>query len=337
MFFSVSIPIYNSEHYLDRCIQSVINQTEKDFELVLVDDGSSDNSCNICEKWVSAYPEKIRLIRKDNSGSLFTRRICLEASKGDYLYVMDSDDYLIDKDALRLIRQTIEREKCDLVFFNCTINEKSKEKYFSFPYCDGHTFSNKNLSELKKQYLVDKELYPLWNKVFYRELVDWGEDYTSYSNITNGTDCFQSTPIISNAKKIVYIDRVFYYYHFFNNKNSIVHTFKSTIYISAQKNFLRKRQESLKWGINEIELQKLLRKSYMQLASTSVFKLRLASNDDVDELEFLKMIGEDSLFLEYYDISVIDNLYRKIIVFLLKKKKYKILKNAIHCLKHFYK
>ena len=93
MFFSISVPVYNAEKYLDRCINSILSQTFSDFELILVDDGSTDKSLEICNNWKAKFPDKIKVVHKANSGSLFTRRICLFESAGEYLYVMDADDY----------------------------------------------------------------------------------------------------------------------------------------------------------------------------------------------------------------------------------------------------
>ena len=107
MFLSISIPVYNAEKTLDQCIKSIIVQTFRDFELILVDDGSTDNSLQICKKWSLSYPEHIRVIHKENSGSLLTRRRCLQESVSKYLYIMDADDYLVDKDALRYIYEAI--------------------------------------------------------------------------------------------------------------------------------------------------------------------------------------------------------------------------------------
>lgn len=64
MFFSISIPIYNAEKYLDECLKSIMNQSEKDFELILVDDGSVDNSLKICYQWAKRYPQHIRVVQK---------------------------------------------------------------------------------------------------------------------------------------------------------------------------------------------------------------------------------------------------------------------------------
>lgn len=114
MFLSVSIPIYNAEKYLEQSIESVLSQSMNDYELILVDDGSKDRSIEICRKWQKKYPQTIRVIEKENTGSLLTRRRCMQESKGDYIYIMDADDYLVDSDMFLKIKNTIDESRADI-------------------------------------------------------------------------------------------------------------------------------------------------------------------------------------------------------------------------------
>ena len=275
MFFSISIPVYNAEKYLDDCIESVLRQTEKDYELLLVDDGSKDSSLQICYKWQRRYPDVIRVVEKENSGSLLTRRRCLVESRGDYLYVMDADDYLLTKDFLSIIKDRIISTAADLVFFNATSDPETNMPVFSFPFSDGDVFENESMKAIYEYYISNSGLKPLWNKVFHRNLLDIENDYEKYDYITNGTDYFQSTEIISRATKITYIDKSFYFYRVTNNSESIVHTFKETVYLSARENFIRLKEKAEKWGIPRNELRKMLKKNYMNIESTSAYKIRL--------------------------------------------------------------
>ena len=210
MFFSISMPVYNASKYIDNAIQSVINQTESDYELILIDDGSSDDSLEKCKKWQSEYPEKIRVIKKENTGSLLTRRRCMSESKGDFLYIMDADDYLLSNKMLEEIKKIIISSGCDMVFFNATNDLKSKNKLFEFPFNDNDLFTEKNLTKLYKYLFHGQGLNPLWNKIFSKKIVDWDIDYSMYDYITNGTDLFQSLAIINNSKKALYIDSIYY-------------------------------------------------------------------------------------------------------------------------------
>ena len=326
MFFSVSMPVYNAEKYLNESISSVIDQTEKDFELILVDDGSKDNSLSICRQWEAKYPDFIRVVEKENSGSLLTRRRCLTESKGDYLYVIDADDRLVDHDVLKKIREEIERSGCDLLFFKLTTDLKDVEGHAQkYPFENHEIFAGEKLRDIYRYYLKDGRLKSLCTKVFHRSLVDWDESYEQYSFVTNGTDYFQSTPILSKAKKMCFLDEALYCYRIENNENSLIHSFKPSIYVSARENLLRVCEFSKSWGLPEKEREDLLRAACMKMASTSAFKLRLNRNTDFPALDYLKRIGEDELFRKMYDLSLIKGASRKIIVFLLYHRRYSML------------
>lgn len=320
------MPVYNASRYIDKCIQSIIEQNFQDFELILVDDGSKDNSVEICEQWVRRYPEKIHLVKKENSGSLFTRRRCLLESKGEYIYIVDADDYLLRTDALQRIHDTIVKSQCDLVFFNAASQEESPEGMFKYPFEDEAIFEGAGLLPLYEYYIQNSGLKPLWNKVFHRSLVDWDADYSSYTYVTNGTDYFQSTPIISNAKRICYLAEILYFYRRDDNATSIVHTFKPTVYAAARANFLRMCDASESWKLNETERHAMLTAEFMKVASTSAYKARLLQKKDKAYVRsFLKEIGEDSVFRKYYSASSVKSLSRKVIVFMLGHRKYDLL------------
>lgn len=335
MFFSVSIPIYNAEEYLDRVINSVIMQTEQDFELILVNDGSKDNSLKICYSWKEKYPSKIKVIDKENNGSLLTRRRCIKESVGDFLYIIDADDYLIDCNALKEIRNIIETQKVDLVFFNCITDLLSRKKYFEFPeFKNNEIFEKENLIKLYKYFISNNGLKPLWNKIFSKKLVDFDCDYTNFKEITNGTDFFQSIPIVFNATKVLFFDYAPYYYNT-NEKNSIVHTFKRTIYQSMKNSFLLFLKYHAKSKYQIANASTLLKTKFMQIVSTSVSKLKLAKLgplQEIDAIAYLKSIREDKLFIQYYTLDGI-NIFRQIIVILMKYKHYRTLLIIIRIMK----
>lgn len=93
---SIIVPVYNAERYLRQCIESILEQTYKDFELILIDDGSNDGSYNICKEYESV-DDRIRLIHENNKGSAEARNVGLKQAKGDYLMFLDADDW-IDRD-----------------------------------------------------------------------------------------------------------------------------------------------------------------------------------------------------------------------------------------------
>ena len=130
---SVIVPVYNVEKYLKRCLDSLINQTLKDIEIIVVNDGSTDNSLDILNKYAE-NDSRIKVIDKENSGVSDCRNIAMKQMKGKYIMFVDSDDW-IDNNALEIMYTKIEEEKSDVVM--CTymreFTNHSKEKIFNLP------------------------------------------------------------------------------------------------------------------------------------------------------------------------------------------------------------
>ena len=111
---SVIVAVYNCEQYLDKCIQSVLGQTFQDFELLLVNDGSTDNSPNILKAYALKYPEQIKIFEKENGGQGLARNLALKQANGIYIVFLDADDYL-DKVYLETLVSTAKKNECDVV------------------------------------------------------------------------------------------------------------------------------------------------------------------------------------------------------------------------------
>lgn len=123
---SIVIPVYNVEMYLTKCVESVLAQTYQDFELLLVDDGSTDNSGMICDAYIQK-DSRVQVIHQNNQGQGGARNNGISAAKGKYLLFVDSDDYIHPQ----LLEKTVavaEAEKCDVVMFNAVaVNENGVE------------------------------------------------------------------------------------------------------------------------------------------------------------------------------------------------------------------
>lgn len=111
---SVIIPVYNVEKYLRKCIDSVLNQTFKDVEILLINDGSKDNSQSIIDEYQEKYPEIIRGYQKENGGLSSARNYALKLAKGEYITFLDSDDYL-DNDYIEVLYNEAKKYDSDMV------------------------------------------------------------------------------------------------------------------------------------------------------------------------------------------------------------------------------
>lgn len=158
---SVIIPIYNNEKYLDDCLNSIINQTYKNLEIILIDDGSTDASYKICEKY-KEQDSRIVLIHKDNSGVADSRNLGLKASKGKYIAFIDSDDY-IELNMFEKMHQEFLKNNIDICV--CYYNKIYGKKVVSQIYNKVIDENNVNFYDLvlNTDYLIQGYL---WNKLF---------------------------------------------------------------------------------------------------------------------------------------------------------------------------
>ena len=117
MIFSVVIPVYNVKDYLPKCIDSVLAQDFEDYEVILIDDGSTDGESGaICDRYAAAHPERIRAIHKPNGGVGEARNVGIEAAQGEYLIFIDSDDY-IAPNMFRVLADAVARFGSDIIGF----------------------------------------------------------------------------------------------------------------------------------------------------------------------------------------------------------------------------
>lgn len=214
MKFSFIIPVYNVAQYLDECIQSVLRQSYKDYEIVLVDDGSTDGSEKLCDKYANEY-EQIRVIHQKNAGVSVSRNVGIQAAKGEYFIFIDSDDVWIG-DKLGLLAEKTEEEP-DIIAFEYQnfyeikeLNEKKSA--FSLPEiprkCNGEKFLKiilKTAVERSKFYQWNPVLY-CYNKIFFNK--------SSFQYPTGKTseDLCLTYQVLLEAQQIIAVHEVVYGY-----------------------------------------------------------------------------------------------------------------------------
>lgn len=117
--FSVIVPVYNVEKYLKQCVESIVNQTYKNIEIILVDDGSPDNCPKMCDEWAQK-DARIKVVHKKNAGSSSARNAGLNIATGDYIIFIDSDDFYNSAETFTTLNNKIEKTQADIVVFGCT-------------------------------------------------------------------------------------------------------------------------------------------------------------------------------------------------------------------------
>ena len=166
---SIIVPVYNAEATISRCIESIINQEYRDFELLLIDDGSNDSSGTICDRY-AAEDSRIRLIHKENTGVSETRNMALDLACGTYLQFLDSDDW-ITPNATRLFVEEAERYHCDMVIsdFYRVVGKRVAHKGDIDDDC---VLTQEEFSAHMLQNPADFYYGVLWNKLYRHDIVE---------------------------------------------------------------------------------------------------------------------------------------------------------------------
>ena len=209
---SIISPVYNVESYLDRCIQSILTQSYYDIELILIDDGSTDGSSVLCDKWV-VNDSRVKVIHKENGGVSSARNVGLMVAHGEYLTFVDPDDFLAPDTYAPNMEYLITHQEVDML---------------QYPYC--HYVSDDDISNYHKpasELLAGAEQifknwwsgspleYVIWNKIYKRDL--WDGVSFKVGHISEDT-CL--VPIFVNKAKLFYISDQGLYYYQRERKNS---------------------------------------------------------------------------------------------------------------------
>ncbi len=209
--FSIIVPVYNVEKYIEKCLNSIYSQSYENFEVIIVNDGSPDNSVDIINKYVQK-DSRFKLYNKKNGGLSDARNFGVKKAKGDYIIFVDSDDYINNK-TLEMINNEINKYKnLDIIRYELSIvNEKHQivKEFKHFP------FSNKNINEafpilLKNNYLDPAPLYAVNRKFMINNNFKFSENRFH-------EDFGLTLKMLISAKKISSIDFCGYYYVHRNN------------------------------------------------------------------------------------------------------------------------
>lgn len=211
---SVIIPIYNVEKYLPKCINSVLNQTYSNLEIILVNDGSTDSCKQICEEY-KKLDNRIKIINKKNGGLSDARNYGIEASTGNYIAFLDSDDW-IDKELYMTLYKIIKRYDADISVCNF---KKSYLNGDNKTHNSGKIKCYSNIEALNELYGKNSvQMIVAWNKLYKRSTIK--ELRFPVGRIHE--DEYLTPIIIYNANKLVYIDKELLYYR--QTPNSIMNS-----------------------------------------------------------------------------------------------------------------
>lgn len=202
---SVIVPVYNVDRYLKRCVDSILGQTYKNIELILVDDGSTDMSSNICDEY-AAFDKRVIVIHKANGGQALARNLALDIAKGDYIGFVDSDDW-IEAQMYESLMELMHKTNADIVVSG--VNEIFLNK--QSPTTSGDlSYMEFNQQEAFAALFTSENnvRFELWNKLFRKEVI--GNERLKIGQLHEEVYFIRKT--FSNAQKVVLQNGNFYNY-----------------------------------------------------------------------------------------------------------------------------
>lgn len=201
---SVIVPVYKVEEYLDRCVQSIVDQTYKNLEIILVDDGSPDNCPAMCDAWAQK-DTRIKVIHKKNGGLSDARNAGMEVSTGDYIAFVDSDDW-VHRDYIIFLYRAIQEHDAELAACNVKVvyeeGSQSTEQvqYKAFPA---------NAEQALETLIHGTGFRAVaWNKLYSRELLK--QECFKVGRLHE--DEFFTYRILAKAKRLAFVESPLYYY-----------------------------------------------------------------------------------------------------------------------------
>lgn len=265
---SVLVPVYNVEAYLPKCLDSLINQTLQEIEIICIDDGSTDNSGTILDQY-AAKDKRVRVVHQENKGLADARNKALDLVRTEWLTFVDSDDY-IDIEMLEKMLQIIQEKQADICICNCTLPD------IGYQGVSHHKFNMRD--EVITGYQVLKYMnlpksWPwvtAWNKLYRTELFL----NLRYPSGVQHEDQFLAHHVFARAKRVVSISDAFYYLQY--RENSITNSeynVRQLDYMDAlydriqfyQKNGFKKLYRGVEW-----KALKLLLQAYRKLGKLDI-------------------------------------------------------------------
>lgn len=266
---SIIVPVYNAEKYLKKCLDSLVNQTKKELEFILINDGSTDKS----EEIIKTYKDKrIKYFKNKNQGIGKTRNLGIEKSSGKYLMFLDSDDYF-SNDACEILYKEAEKEKADLIVFDYYRVEKGNLNEVKI-----ESFNATNIKD-DPNLLLKINLGPC-NKIYKSDLIK-NNDIKFEENLKYEDTLFV-VKAIYNAKKIIKLNRFLHYYMIHEKSETTVRderVFDILKIVDKIRNYL-KNDKSIKDSVDKLTV-KILTNYTIQQRYQSDKKLAMKFIDEV--------------------------------------------------------
>lgn len=235
---SVIVPVYNAQEYLKRCVDSILQQTYTDLEVILVDDGSTDHSAEICKEFV-AIDARVKYFFQENAGPDYARKKGVQVSTGEYFTFVDADDY-VDAEMICRLHQELVKRNCDIV---CSQAKRVDDNghIWDITKVPATGITCERVSDIMTQFFVTRYISgSYYAKLYRRELL---EDYEFLKDSLIGEDITAVLYTLEKAKRVFIMPDAYYYYYW--NSESISHSGYTDRHFVSLQNYIKLRDELL--------------------------------------------------------------------------------------------
>lgn len=234
---SVIMPVYNVEAYVEKCVYSILKQTYQDFELIIIDDGSTDTSGKICDG-LKERDIRIKVIHKNNGGLMSAWITGFYESKGQFIFFVDSDDW-VDDNILEKMTSMIEKNPdTDLVVCDCKRELKNETQVYKMFQYQENVYDYKKIQEEIYNTIINNGGFQTrgiqvnrWGKLIKRELLSKNIKYCD-TKISYGEDFNIMLPVFLDCRKICFVDETYYHYRY--NGQSILGKYNNRMYFQVE-------------------------------------------------------------------------------------------------------
>lgn len=272
MKFSIVMPAYNASNYLEACVASVKAQTYSEWELLAIDDGSTDDTLSKLEQFATA-DRRIRIFHQENSGQFCARQRGIEAATGEYLLFLDSDDAL-EENCLLTVYEALKEKKWDMLLFTGAVilpNETVKRRFGQM----GTEKKSIPVQSLRENIISSHDMNSLCIKAIRRELFDGDDgDYSVIKGVGCAEDKVRLLYPLTKAKQICYIPDCLYRYYY--REQSVIHRFttdKIPLFLTNQMFSILQAYMRI-WSMTGKEYQHKMELYYIRNYLSVYFKMR---------------------------------------------------------------
>ncbi len=328
---SVVLPIYNVEMYLNRCVKSVVNQSYKNLEIILVDDGSPDGCPQLCEDWAKK-DKRIKVVHKKNAGLGYARNTGIDNATGEYICFFDSDDY-IALDAIEKVYNLAIKEKSDIIVFGfCNVKRNGETGKVIIPYTEKTTYAGKEVQDTFLADLIGPDVrngkqtdlwMSAWASMFSLDMIkkaSW--KFVSERDIIS-EDIYSLLELYKFVNRVSVLSEALYFYC--ENAGSLTHTYKQDRY-SRIKDFYNACYQLIER--NNYGADVLDRIAYPYLSNTiAAMKMIVASvQEKKTKSDLLKEIIDDRTLQSVLHRTNFEKekRTRRLLLVAIKKKQYSL-------------